>query len=61
MAFEGKELADNSGATLQSLTSDEQSLMDRYDGAGSIPMVYADGYVMVGAGYSPTEIQGQAF
>jgi len=61
VTFDGKEIADNSGATLQSLSADEQAVMDRYDSAGSIPMVYADGYVMLGAGYVPTEIQGQAF
>lgn len=61
VAYEGKELQDNSSATLQSLTASEQALVDRYDSKGSLPMVYVDGYAMVGAGYTPTGIQGQAF
>ncbi len=61
VAFDGKEVADNRAAPLQSLTADEQTIMNRYDSAGSIPLVYVDGYVMVGAGYSPTELQGRAF
>jgi len=59
--FEGKDVADGSGAALQSLTPDEQSLLNRYDPTGSIPMIYVDGYVLLGSDYSPAELQGRTF
>lgn len=61
VAIDHKDIADNASATLQTLTSSEQALFNRYDPSGGIPMVYVDGYSMLGAGYSPTEIQGLSF
>jgi hypothetical protein len=61
VAFDHKDVADNSGNPLQSLSSPEQHLFSTYDQAGSIPLVYVDGYAMTGSDYSPAELQGKSF
>jgi hypothetical protein len=61
VAFDHKDVADNAGNTLQHLSPVEQTYFNRYDPAGSIPLVYVDGYAMSGSGYSPAELQGGAF
>jgi hypothetical protein len=61
VAFDHKDVADNAGNNLESLSSQEQSLFNRLDPSGSIPLVYVDGYAMTGSGYSPAELQGKSF
>lgn len=61
VVFDHKDVADNAGNNLQSLSPVEQSLFNRYDPSGGIPLVYVDGYVMSGSGYSPSELQGETF
>lgn len=61
VAFDSKDVADNAGNRLQSLSAHEQALFNRFDPAGSIPLVYVDGYAMTGSDYSPSELQGQSF
>jgi len=61
VVFEHKDVADGAGNQLQPLSSTEQSLFNRYDSSGSIPLVYVDGYAMSGSDYSPAELQGDAF
>lgn len=61
VSFQSKDIADNNSQPLQTLTAQQQTLFNTYDSAGSIPMVYVDGYALIGSDYSPSEIQGQAF
>jgi hypothetical protein len=61
VAFDHKDVADNAGTNLQSLSSQEQTLFSKYDPSGSIPLVYVDGYAMTGSGFSPAELQGKSF
>jgi thiol-disulfide isomerase/thioredoxin len=61
LAFQSRDVEDNAGNTLQSLSTLQQTLFNRYDSTGSIPFVYVDGYAMSGSGYSPTELQGHSF
>jgi hypothetical protein len=61
IAFDHKDVADNAGNNLESLSSQEQTLFNKYDPSGSIPLVYVDGYAMTGSGFSPAELQGKSF
>lgn len=59
--FDHKDVANNAGNTLQSLSTQEQSLFNRYDSTGGIPLIYVDGYAMSGSDYPPGELQGNSF
>lgn len=61
VAFDGKDLQDYNGNTLQTLNSEEQALWQQYDPQGSTPMVLVADHVRLGAGYSPGDIDGQSF
>lgn len=61
VVFDHKDVADNAGRPLQTLSPNEQNLFNRYDPSGGIPLVYIDGYAMSGSGYSPAELQGNTF
>lgn len=61
IALDTKDITDWNGKPLESFSLDEQGLFNRYDPTGGTPMVLAGDHVMVGSGYSPSEIQGRSF
>lgn len=59
-----KDVADENGNALQSLTTSEQALVNAYDGGGSIPFMVAGGTSVryqVGLAYSPGLLVGRSF
>ncbi|MBV9282178.1 MAG: DUF929 family protein, partial [Chloroflexi bacterium] len=61
VSFDHKDVQDRNHNPLQALSPQEQSLFNRYDPTGSIPMVLVGGYVMDGSGYDPSAIDGKSF
>ena len=62
IAVQAREIADVAGKPLQSLTSRQNKAVDAYDPRGGIPFVLIGGrYAQVGAGFSPSVIQGLSF
>lgn len=63
--FDHKETADRNFRRLESLTSEEESLFNKYNPRGSIPFLLIGGrkgiVVQVGAGYSPGTLQALTF
>lgn len=56
-----KDTEDRAHNPLQTLSSSQQNLFNRYDSMGSIPLVLVGGYSEVGSGYSPGLIDGKSF
>jgi hypothetical protein len=61
VVFQSKDIEDNAGHSLQQLSPQQKTLFNRYDGGGSIPFIYVDGYAMTGSDYSPAELQGRSY
>lgn len=56
-----RDIEDRSGKPLQQLSPQQQTLFNRYDPSGGIPMVLVADHVMLGAGYQPSAIDGKSF
>jgi hypothetical protein len=62
ITFQGREVADHNGASLQALTPAQSAAVNSYDPQGSIPLVLIGGqYGQTSSGYSPSVIAGLSF
>lgn len=61
VAFVHRDLEDRSHNTLDSLSSDEQSIFSQLDPSGGIPLITVGGYALLGDGYDLSLIQGKSF
>jgi len=61
VALVHKDLEDRSHNTLDSLSSDEQSIFSQLDPSGGIPLITVGGYALLGDGYDLSFIQGKSF
>lgn len=61
VTFASKDIEDENSQPLQTLTPSQQTLFNRYDPTGGIPMVLVANHVMLGAAYQPSELMGHSF
>jgi hypothetical protein len=61
VSFDHKDVEDRAYQPLQSLDATEQAAFNRYDSAGSIPLILVGGYAIVGDAYNLSDIQGMSF
>lgn len=61
VTFVSRDIADESSQPLQTLTTGQQVLFNRYDPTGGIPMVLIANRVMLGAAYQPSALMGLSF
>jgi hypothetical protein len=61
VAFVHKDLEDRNHQPLDSLSSEEQSIFNRLDPSGGIPLITVGGYALLGDGYDLSLIQGKSF
>lgn len=61
VAFVSRDIEDENSQPLQTLTPSQQTLFNRYDPSGGIPMVLVANRVMLGAAYQPSELAGRCF
>jgi Domain of unknown function (DUF929) len=61
VAFDHKDIEDQSYKQLQTLSPDENATFQRLDPSGGIPLVSVGGYAMSGSPIDPGELSGQAF
>ncbi|HZT95790.1 MAG TPA: DUF929 family protein [Chloroflexota bacterium] len=59
--LENRQVANRLAAPLQHLNRVQLAWFNSFDPTASVPMVYVDGYVMTGAGYSPGLLQNRRF
>lgn len=59
--FVHRDVEDRNHNPLDVLTSEEQSLFNRYDPSGGIPLILAGGYGLLGDGYDLSVISGRSF
>lgn len=61
VAFDHKDIEDQSYKKLQTLSPDENATFQRLDPSGGIPLVSVGGYAMSGSPIDPAELSGQSF
>lgn len=61
VAFDHKDIEDQSYKQLQTLSPSENATFQRLDPTGGIPLVAVGGYAMSGSPIDPAELSGQAF
>lgn len=61
VAFVHRDLEDRKHYPLDSLSPEEQSIFNRLDPDGAIPLISVGGYALVGDGYGLNLIQGKSF
>lgn len=61
VAFDHKDVEDRNHNPLDTLSSDEQSIFNRLDPSGGIPLIAVGGYALLGDGYDLSLIQGKSF
>jgi Domain of unknown function (DUF929) len=61
VSFDHKDVEDQNHSALQALDGTEQTMFNRYDSTGSIPLVLVGGYASVGDAYNLADIDGKSF